>query len=174
VTRIVVAGIGNVLLGDDGLGPYVIEQLSSRYDFGPEVELVDAGTPALDFTLYFANADLLLVVDAVKSSAPAGTLLRYGREDILRHQAPLRIDPHSPALGHALQFGDFADASPKDVCLIGAAVENTEPGTQLSDPMRAAVPLIVDMILGTIRSYGVGVKRLAEPRPLRTWWEKAA
>jgi hydrogenase maturation protease len=113
----------------DGLGPYVIEQLLAADDFGPEVELLDAGTPALDLTLYFANADMLVVVDAVKSSVPAGTVLRYGREDLLRHHAPLRVDPHSPAWGITLQFGNFADQSPKEVFLVGASVGSTEPGT---------------------------------------------
>jgi hydrogenase maturation protease len=172
--RIVIAGIGNVLLGDDGLGPYAIEQLAAQYDFGPEVELVDAGTPALDFSLYFADADLLILVDAIKSSAPAGTLLRYSRDEILRQSAPLRVDAHSPALGHALLFGDFADASPKEVWLVGAAMGNTEPGTQLTDAVRASIPELVERIAAMVREQGVAAVRLARPRAARIWWEAAA
>jgi hydrogenase maturation protease len=174
VKRIVIAGIGNVLLGDDGLGPYSIEQLTAQYDFGPAVELVDAGTPALDFSLYFANADLLILIDAIKSTAPPGTLLRYSREEILRQSAPLRVDAHSPALGHALMFGEFADASPNEVWLMGAATGNTEPGTQLTDAVRASVPALLEMVADTVRRQGVRADRLSVPRAARIWWEQAA
>jgi len=169
--KVIIAGIGNVLLGDDGLGPYVIEHLGASYDIGPEVELVDAGTPALDFALYFANADMLLVIDAVRSGAPAGTLLRYSRNDILRGHAPLRIDAHSPALVHALMVGDFASASPSEVLLIGAAVGNTEPGTQLTDDVRAAVPALMEMIAEAIRAQGISMTPALVPRVAHTWWE---
>lgn len=174
MSRIVIAGMGNVLLSDDGLGPYVIEQLAAHYAFGPEVELLDIGTPALDFLLYFANADLLLVIDAVRSSAPPGTLLRFSREDILRHHAPLRLDSHSPALGHALQFGAFADVSPRDVLLVGIAVENTETGTRLSESVRTAIPALIEMIAGEIRLKGVSAVKFEVPGQVRIWWETAA
>ncbi len=172
--RIVIAGIGNVLLGDDGLGPYAIEQLTAQYDFGPEVELVDAGTPALDFILYFANADLLILLDGIKSSAPAGTLLRYSRDEILRHSAPLRVDAHSPALGHALMFGEFTDASPAEVWLMGAATANTDPGTQLTDAVRASVPQLLEMVAERVRAQGVSAVRTQVPRDAKIWWEQAA
>jgi hydrogenase maturation protease len=173
VKRIVITGIGNVLLGDDGLGPYVIEELRARYSFGPEVELIDAGTPALDFILYFADVDLLLIVDAVRSSAPPGTVLRYTREDILRHHAPLRIDTHAPALGHALLFAEFAGASPPGVFLFGAAAGNTEPGTRLSNAVRGAVPALMDIIAQTVRAHGSSVDLLPAPRQALNWWEAA-
>jgi len=172
--RIVIAGIGNVLLGDDGLGPYVLEQLGACYDFGPEVELVDVGTPALDFMLYFANVDLLLVVDAVRSTAPAGTVLQYSREDILRRHAPLRVNAHSPALGHALLFAEFADASPQSVSLLGAATGNTEPGTQLTGSVRAVVPALMETIAAAILAQGVSATKREVPRVANAWWEVAA
>ena len=45
-----IGGIGNVLLGDDGIDPYVIRLLESQYAFGENVRVVDLGTPALDLT----------------------------------------------------------------------------------------------------------------------------
>lgn len=172
--RIVIAGMGNVLLSDDGLGPYVIGQLEACYDFGPEVELLDIGTPALDFALYFANADLLVLIDAVKSSAPVGTVLRYSKADILRKDAPLRMDAHSPALGHALQFAEFAGASPQAVLLVGASAGNTDPGTALTDPVRAAVPALLELIAEEVRRIGVAASLRHEPRPSHVWWETAS
>lgn len=135
---------------------------------------MDAGTPALDFTLYFAHADLLILIDAIRSSAGAGTLLHYSRDQILRHSAPQRVDAHSPALGHALLFGEFADAAPEEVWLMGAATGNTEPGTQLSDAVRSSVPGLLEMVVERVRAQGVSAVRREVPRTARIWWERAA
>jgi hydrogenase maturation protease len=51
-----IVGIGNVLMGDDGLGPYAIKILESRFTFPDHVELVDGGTPGLDFLPYITDA----------------------------------------------------------------------------------------------------------------------
>jgi len=48
--RILIGGIGNVLLGDDAVGPYAVRLLESEYSFGDNVEIADLGTPALDLT----------------------------------------------------------------------------------------------------------------------------
>ena len=63
--RVLIAGIGNVLLGDDGLGPYVLHQLEAAYTFEEGVKLEDLGTPALDFIDHLAGLDALIVVDSV-------------------------------------------------------------------------------------------------------------
>jgi hydrogenase maturation protease len=169
--RIVIAGIGNGLLSDYGLGPYVIAQLQASYAFGAEVILVDAGVPAPGFAIDFANADLLLVIDGIRNASSGGTLLRYSREDILRHAVPARVDAYSPALGQALRLGELADTSPKEVCLFGIAVENTEPGNRLSESVRSAVPILMELISAEIRSHGVCAVRLLSPRATRIWEE---
>ena len=59
-------GVGNVLMHDDALGPYVLESLKARYDLPPEVTVFDAGTPGLDLTLFLIEFDALIAVDALK------------------------------------------------------------------------------------------------------------
>ena len=60
-----ILGIGNVLMGDDGLGPYAIEIFRSRYDLPDHVELVDGGTPGLDFLPYISHARSVMVLDKI-------------------------------------------------------------------------------------------------------------
>ena len=55
--NIAVIGMGNVLMGDDGFGPYVIEVLKSRYEFQPSTHVMDVGTPGLDLSPYLGNVD---------------------------------------------------------------------------------------------------------------------
>ena len=55
-----------MLLGDDGIGSFVIKVLESQYDFPDNVELADLGTPALDFPVHLVCADVLILVDSAK------------------------------------------------------------------------------------------------------------
>ena len=63
--HILIAGIGNILLQDDGLGPQAIAQLEAHHQFGDEVELLDLGTPTLDFVDYLRGRDILVLIDAL-------------------------------------------------------------------------------------------------------------
>ena len=57
-----VIGLGNVLLGDDGFGPFVVELLRRRYGFPPAVELLDLGTPGLGLVTYVHGHDAVVIV----------------------------------------------------------------------------------------------------------------
>ena len=65
--RALIGGIGNVLLGDDGVGPYVVRLLESQYAFGDNVAVADLGTPALDLTHQIVDLHALILVDSVAS-----------------------------------------------------------------------------------------------------------
>ena len=92
-----IGGIGNVLLGDDGVGPYVLRLLESRYSFADDVELIDLGTPALDLTHQIVGLRSLILIDSVANDEPAGTVTLYHKEDVLSIAPAERLDPHSPA-----------------------------------------------------------------------------
>jgi hydrogenase maturation protease len=77
VKHIHIGGVGNVLLGDDGIGPYVARTLEARYEFGDNVHVADLGTPGLDLIAHVSGMDALILVDAVKSGEPAGTVTCY-------------------------------------------------------------------------------------------------
>jgi hydrogenase maturation protease len=83
--RVLIAGIGNILLGDDGVGPYVVRLLESSYLFDEGVELADLGTPALDFIDHIAGLDALIVVDSVDNGKSGGAITLYGKTDLLRN-----------------------------------------------------------------------------------------
>ena len=76
MNRVLIAGVGNVLLGDDGVGPYIINLLKARYSFGPDVELEDFGTPALDFIDHIVEREALVVIDSVNNGEAPGEIGR--------------------------------------------------------------------------------------------------
>src|SRR5918911_4092433 len=82
--RIGVIGLGNVLMGDDAFGPYVIQVLEAAYALPSNVSARDLGTPSLDLTGYIEDFDALVVVDTVHSRGEPGELRRYARAELLQ------------------------------------------------------------------------------------------
>jgi len=68
-----VIGLGNVFLGDDGFGPLAVETFRSQFAYGPEVEVLDLGTPGLDLAPYLYDRKLVVIVDAVAFALPGTT-----------------------------------------------------------------------------------------------------
>jgi len=166
-----VLGLGNVLMGDDALGPWVVEELLARWEFPEGVSVVDVGTPGLDLTPYLAEADTVLLVDTVKSDAPPGTLRIYTRDQLLRHPPPARLSPHDPGLTEALLSLDFAGAAPKDIVLIGVVPEKVEKGVGLTPRVRASVAVVAEEVVAALRALGAPPL----PRsgaPSAPWWEQ--
>ena len=73
--RTVVLGLGNPLMGDDGLGLAVLGRLRDEWDLPGTVELVDGGTWGMNLLPLIEDAPELVLIDAIRAGAPAGTVL---------------------------------------------------------------------------------------------------
>ena len=165
-----IAGIGNVLLGDDGIGPYVVRLLESQYSFGQNVEVVDLGTPALDLTHQIVGLQALILVDSVAGDDPPSTIALYRKEDIVRETPAQRLDPHSPALSECLMTAEMLGASPENVLLIGIVGENYEPGCPLTEAVAQSAAPAVDAILHELERLGFTFQKHLLPHEPGIWW----
>lgn len=169
-----VLGVGNVLMGDDGFGPYVIEALNAAYDFPPEVSVLEIGTPGLDLAPYLIGADAVIVVDTVHSDAPPGSLRRYARDEFLAHVPQPRLGPHDPGFIHMLLTLDFAGLGPHDVVLIGVTPKTTAPGVRLTAPAHKAVSPAVAAIVAELERLGARSTLRRTPTAMAPWWQQVA
>ena len=80
--NITVLGIGNILLTDEGFGVRVVEKLYETYEFPDHVDLVDGGVLGINLLGVIAEAQHLIVVDAVKNRQPPGTLYRLEKDEL--------------------------------------------------------------------------------------------
>jgi len=139
-------GIGNILLGDDGVGPAVVRYLASHHTFDSDVTVEDLGTPSLDLPAYLAGYDTVIFIDAVAADAPPGTIRIFSREEIIAASPGIRISPHEPTINDALIVLDFAGSAPRDVVLVGIVPETLEGGMELSASVAAVVPRAADVV----------------------------
>jgi len=169
-----VLGLGNVLMGDDGFGPFVIEALKAGYEFPPNVSVIDIGTPGLDLAPFLIGADAIIVVDTVRADGPGGAIRLYRREQILKHAPGLRLGPHDPGFKQALLTLEFAEMGPSQILLVGAIPALTVPTPFLSRPLRNAVPVAVHEVIEELDRLGSPARAKRGVIDVNPWWERAA
>ena len=166
-----VLGLGNVLMSDDGFGPYVARVLEAFYEFPADVEVIDVGTPGLDLTPYLLNTDAVIFIDTVRSDGSAGETRVYDRAQILRHPPQARTGPHDPALKEALLTVDAAGAGPLIVTLIGVIPEWVATGVSLSPVVSAAVTSVVRRVIEELDRLGASAVPRPVPQTPHIWWD---
>ncbi|MBU2567999.1 MAG: hydrogenase maturation protease, partial [Elusimicrobia bacterium] len=78
--KIAVVGFGNILMGDEGVGVYIIEELQKNYSplaTRNPLEFIDGGTAAVDVLLSLKDVDKLIIIDAVKNGGIPGDIYKF-------------------------------------------------------------------------------------------------
>lgn len=172
MTRVTIAGIGNVLMGDDGIGPYVARVLEAQYDF-EGAQVADLGTPVLDFPDHLDGSEVVLIIDAVENHKTPGAVTVYTKSDMVRNGVPVRTDPHSPALSEMMLRAELTGAGPKDAVLIGITAKECNYYTPLSDAVRRAVPAAIKEVVCQAEKLGVRCTEKSHPGTPAIWWDTA-
>ncbi|MGD9721995.1 MAG: hydrogenase maturation protease [Pirellulales bacterium] len=152
--KILVAGVGNIFLGDDAFGVEVVAQLRDR-SLPPQVLVVDFGIRGLDLTYALLDGyDAVILVDAVPRGGPPGTLYVLEQKPLDAAAAiagPPPIEAHRLEPARVLHLVSALGGRVERLLVVGCEpvpldeFEDIRPG--LSDAARAAVPLAVDRIV---------------------------
>jgi len=135
---VLVLGIGNPLLADDGVGPVLLERLRDSYADDPRVELVDGGTQGLALVRLLQGRHALLLLDAVQRGARAGHVhVVYGAERIAQQRG---FGVHGSNASELLAVAGLVDALPATVELVGIEPAEVHLRYGLSLPVARAVP----------------------------------
>ncbi|MGC4056184.1 MAG: hydrogenase maturation protease [Paludibaculum sp.] len=118
-----IAGLGNVLMGDDAIGPTLIHHLQARYEFPEGIELQDLGTPGVDLARHLAGHETVVVLDAIAApEQPPGTVRRLGKDELEAFSGVWRTDGHAPDWSESLRLSALYGTPPDRVMLIGVVV----------------------------------------------------
>src|SRR5271165_4241603 len=168
--RVSIIGLGNVLLGDDGFGPLAVEVFRCEYKCGPEVEVLDLGTPGLDLAPYLYGRELVVIVDAVTAAGQPGTVGTYRESDLLNSQAQLRLTDHDPGLQESLAQLRLAGRGPSEVVVVGVLPKSCAFGEGISSAVLSASSLAIDSIIRVLRQRGFDCRRRIQPVQPKLWW----
>ena len=171
--RVLVLGLGNVLMGDDAFGPSLVQALEAAFDFPPEMTVLDGGTPGLNLMPLMMDYEVLIVIDTVKAEGEPGEIRLYRKADLSGAARSPRQGPHEPALDEVLTALDLAGRGPAEVLLVGVIPQSLETGTGMSGALRFAIPAAIAAVEAEIRRLGIALNRKEGPAPPAPWWEAA-
>lgn len=158
--RTVVIGLGNPLMGDDGLGLVTLERLRAEYAIAPEVELVDGGTWGMNLLPVIEEAGRVILIDAIEIGAAPGTPVRLERERLPRYLAT-KISPHQVDLRDVLALAELRGTLPDDTIALGLQPERLALGDRLSDTLSCRVDGLVALVAQELVDRGHACRRQA-------------
>ncbi len=152
--RMLVAGFGNLLLGDDGFGVRVLERLAKE-PLPPGVELLEVGTGGLNLVLTLMGGfSELVVIDAVRHGRPPGTLCTFQPAAPGRASGETGVDPHFAEPTRAMGLAAALGMLPDRVTVVGCEPESCELGMELSPPVASVVESAAQAIREMIAREG--------------------
>ena len=134
--RVVAVGVGNPYRSDDGAGLAVAERLRET---APDVEVVTCEQEPLRLLDAWNGAELAIVVDAVSSGAPSGTVHRFDATAEPIPPSVFRGSTHALGIGDAIELARTLGRLPDRVLVFGIEGERFTAGEQLSPAVAAAV-----------------------------------
>jgi hydrogenase maturation protease len=152
-TPLLILGLGNLLLEDDGVGSAAVTALAARYDAPPGAQVLDGGTLGLSLLPYLDGADAVILVDAVAADAPAGALVRLEGDEVPPAVAT-RLSPHQIGVSDLLDGARWLGRYPRRVVLLGLVPASMELAVGLSAPVQSALPDLVDRVVDEAGGLG--------------------
>jgi len=155
--KILVLGIGNLILQDEGLGIQAIQQLQAQFEIPPEIEILDGGTSGMELLTPISDAEQIIILDAVKTGKPAGTIVRLDNQEIPTFFRT-KVSPHQIGLADVLAAATLTDSMPRNLVLFGVEPLEINLGMELSVPVAEQMPRLVQMIVDELNVMGVTLK----------------
>ena len=152
--RIMVIGVGNVLMTDEGFGIHVVKRMEQMFEFPKNVEIVDGGVLGVHLLGIISKPDHLIVVDVVRGGGKPGDMYRIEQQDI-----PVRIraknSVHQVDFLEALALLQAMDHQP-EVVVLGVEPEDIQTlCTDLTETTEKKVGPVIDLVLAELETLGV-------------------
>jgi hydrogenase maturation protease len=148
--RIVVIGVGNLLLKDEGIGIHAVKALQ-EIDLPPDIKLIDGGTSP-DLIAYTRAGDKMIIIDAARAGGQAGTIYRFKPEDLAAEKGSL-ASAHELGVIQNLKLMSLTGNEPGEIVIIGIEPKEIGWGMELSTELQQKLPEIVKAVL---KEMGLG------------------
>ncbi len=155
IARVLVLGLGNILLKDEGVGVHVAQKLQ-ELALPCNVEVMDGGTACLDVLSLAQGIEKLVVIDALRAGKEAGTIyharLKIKERDKLEQifSSDSKLSLHQMGLVDALAAAEKMNCAPKEIVIIGVEPRKMDWGLELTDEVKQKVPEIINTVLKEI------------------------
>lgn len=153
-SRIVVLGVGNLLMQDEGVGIHAVQRLRSRVQLPEEIELIDGGTSGFDLLPLLENAGHLIVIDALRCDHAPGTVVTLKDEEVPAFFRT-KLSPHQVGLSDLLAMLSFKGTTPASVTLVGVVPSEMSCGMELSPVVSRSMDHLLATVIDELARLGV-------------------
>ena len=151
--KVLVMGIGNTLLQDDGIGVHVTELFKSTHDADPHVSVLDGGTIGLSLLPEIEDADAVIIVDASEIGERPGTMRIFRNREIDQQLSGKRRSVHEVALYDLFSAAAIRGRSPEQRVLIAIQPSSTDWGLEPTPDVKATIPMACEAISTMTNSW---------------------
>ena len=159
--EVLILGLGNVLLGDDGLGAAAVVSIERDYRIPPSIRLADGGTLGLSLLDLLGDSHNVILVDAVRTDAPPGTLVRLDGNDVMDAVRD-RLSPHQIGVADLLDAARLIDCYPATVTLLGLVPDTIDLAVARSSAVDERLDELVAAIVREVQDLGYPMVRETE------------
>ena len=142
--NVLILGIGNLLLSDEGVGVHAVRCLAQEV-LPPGVEILDGGTSGADLVDHLEGRTKVVVIDAASGDGPPGTVYRCEARELLEQEGSLSL--HEFGLADSLHMAERLGCAPQRVVVLGVQPATMEPGLELSPEVESVLPGILKLAL---------------------------
>ncbi len=161
--NILVVGMGNVLMQDEGVGIRAIEELENQYQIPDGVTIIDGGTTGMELYNPIRSCDQLIVADAVNTGAAYGSLVRIANEEIPQF-FQTKLSNHQLGLSDLLALMTLKGEKPEHVVVIGMVPHSLETQLGLTEEAKKGLSAMVNMLVKELADLGVVLGKRAHPK----------
>jgi hydrogenase maturation protease len=144
--KVLVMGIGNTLLQDDGVGVHVTESFKSSRKPDPNLDVVDGGTVGLSLLPQIEDADKVIIIDASEIGERPGSMRIFRNQEIDQQLSGKRRSVHEVALYDLFSAAAIRGRSPEERVLIAIQPASTDWGLDPTPEVKASIPLACEAI----------------------------
>jgi hydrogenase maturation protease len=157
---VTILGIGNLLMGDEGVGIHVIDSIYSTYSFSPAINFIDGGTIGIDLIPYFEECKKMMIIDAVDSQEEPGYIVTL-ENDAIHYRFNTKLSLHHAGLSDVLSIIKLQEIDAPDMILIGIQPQIVEMGLELSATVGDKMPQIINIITNKLTEWGIECKKIS-------------
>jgi hydrogenase maturation protease len=151
--NVLILGVGNLLLTDDGFGVHVINALRET-PLPPNVRLIEAGIVSHQLIPEFHAADLLIFIDAVEAGDTPGSIFRFRPED-MQFMSQLKVSLHDISLIDVLHMTALTGERPETIIIAVQPKDVKSCSMELNDEVKAVIPKVIDLVFEELKQHGV-------------------
>lgn len=148
--RLLILGIGNILLSDEGFGVHAVRYLQDNYQWGANVQLVDGGTRGLMLMAELMECDVAVILDVAQAGEQKGSFYILEDADMDRSLSFCQ-SMHQTSLSDILVSCDLAGARPETLVFAMEPFDISSPRVTLTQEARALLPQFCAMVVAELR-----------------------